>query len=514
MTQIGEEAVTFTVIEAMLWGVTILGIVVGLVVLPRRQTSPLALPLALVQLGGAAWAGGRALALLLPPDSVPAPVNYASLPGVGVAVGASLWYFLVLAGHGPLNRRAGLLVCLHPLFLLVVVPTDPWHHLFLRAVPGDAGALVLQGGPLYQVNVVYCTLALLAGLVLSTAAMFRAVRGHRQVYAWSLVAAAIPLLGNNITQLVDFGHNSLDVTPILFSLSGAIWLSVERSGRQTGLVPISSGQVLAALADAVLVVDPEGRLLDANPAARALLHREGRPTPRLIGAHWHDVVRPEMRPAFEGGDTTTLTIRSGIVLEVRATKIVADGGPALGSVVVVRDVTELDRLRRELAEQAVRDGLTGLHNRRHLERVLEAAAGRTRDGGPPISAVMLDIDHFKRVNDRYGHAVGDQVLIRVAAELTRGVRAEDTVARFGGEEFVLLLHGVSADAAADRAELLRARCARLRVPTGDGPVGITISAGIAQWPDGGGPDELLRLADGALYEAKAAGRDVVVRAAG
>jgi diguanylate cyclase (GGDEF)-like protein len=172
-------------------------------------------------------------------------------------------------------------------------------------------------------------------------------------------------------------------------------------------------------------------------------------------------------------------------------------------VVVVRDITELERLRAELTDLALRDGLTGVHNRRHLTAVLDAQDG-------DLSVVMIDVDHFKSVNDRYGHAVGDQVLVRVAQQLYGAVRDTDTVARYGGEEFVVVLPGTTATDAAERADDWRRRCSAVVVDTPRGPLTVTFSAGVAHLRPGDHPDDLLRRADEALYEAKLGGRDRVV----
>ncbi|MEU4216734.1 diguanylate cyclase [Actinoplanes sp. NPDC026623] len=188
----------------------------------------------------------------------------------------------------------------------------------------------------------------------------------------------------------------------------------------------------------------------------------------------------------------------------------------------------LEQLRAHLAEQVIRDPLTALHNRRHLVAMMElevamaaAAQRRAETGTGPdpaagtdqLSVVLLDIDHFKSVNDTHGHAVGDELLIATARELMAAARAGDTVARYGGEEFVVLLPGATMEQAKERAEQWRARCAAVSVPSANGPVRATFSAGVAGFPDcGTTPEELLRAADEALYAAKAAGRDRILLA--
>jgi two-component system cell cycle response regulator len=177
-----------------------------------------------------------------------------------------------------------------------------------------------------------------------------------------------------------------------------------------------------------------------------------------------------------------------------------------------RRTAELEDVEQQLREQADRDWLTGLHNRRYLARELERhAAGGTAG---PFSLVVLDLDHFKAINDRFGHDAGDQVLRRVAALLLGELRSEDAVIRTGGEEFVLVMPATGAEAAA-------ACCARLlatireerwsRIAPG---LVLTASMGVATTTDPGELPSLGRRADHLLYEAKRAGRDRVATDAG
>jgi diguanylate cyclase (GGDEF)-like protein len=168
------------------------------------------------------------------------------------------------------------------------------------------------------------------------------------------------------------------------------------------------------------------------------------------------------------------------------------------------------RLLAELERRAARDPLTGLANRRALDDSLDRELSRARREGASLSLVLLDVDHFKAVNDEHGHQVGDQVLSIVARTLAETVRDMDLVARYGGEEFVVLLPGTALADAVGTAERLRAAVAGQPAPAP-----VTVSAGVATFPDQAPSGaELLVLADCALYEAKRAGRDRVMAAGG
>ncbi len=165
---------------------------------------------------------------------------------------------------------------------------------------------------------------------------------------------------------------------------------------------------------------------------------------------------------------------------------------------------------RQLYEAAVRDPLTGLFNRRYLDERMAAEYAFAARHGSPLSVLIADIDHFKKVNDRFGHGAGDEVLRHVSAQLLRSVRIEDVAARIGGEEFAVILRGIGPQNALQCGERLRHAVDRAPAPSKDGPLPITVSIGVATfdtvtpWP---GAVALLEAADRGLYRAKEGGRN-------
>jgi diguanylate cyclase (GGDEF)-like protein len=170
------------------------------------------------------------------------------------------------------------------------------------------------------------------------------------------------------------------------------------------------------------------------------------------------------------------------------------------------------RLFDEVQRYATLDGLTGTFNRRHFMERAQQAYDNSRRFGHALTAMMLDVDHFKRVNDRHGHHVGDQVLRALADRCRSALRSVDLLGRYGGEEFAILLPGASEQSAATvLAERIRRKVAEEPIETDDGPVRVTISIGVATIdPQMRSPEDLFKRADAALYEAKQAGRNRVV----
>jgi diguanylate cyclase (GGDEF)-like protein len=171
-------------------------------------------------------------------------------------------------------------------------------------------------------------------------------------------------------------------------------------------------------------------------------------------------------------------------------------------------------LRSILEHQSIRDSLTNLFNRRFMEIALDRELRRALRHKKPLAVLMLDIDHFKQLNDTYGHEAGDAVLREVASVMRQAVRSEDTVCRYGGEEFVAILPELTADDALARAESIRHMVSELRLyHRGQALREVTISIGVALYPlNGDSLDQLLSLSDRALYEAKHLGRNRVVLA--
>lgn len=170
------------------------------------------------------------------------------------------------------------------------------------------------------------------------------------------------------------------------------------------------------------------------------------------------------------------------------------------------------RLRETLRHQVVHDALTGLFNRRYLEETLEREIYRVKRKGALLGLIMLDLDHFKRFNDTYGHEAGDDLLRALGKFLAARVRHEDVACRYGGEEFVVILPEASPEVVKERAEGIREGFSHLRVFHRDHVIeSVTVSLGIAMFPaDGATGQDVLRAADDAMYQAKALGRNRVV----
>jgi diguanylate cyclase (GGDEF)-like protein/PAS domain S-box-containing protein len=209
--------------------------------------------------------------------------------------------------------------------------------------------------------------------------------------------------------------------------------------------------------------------------------------------------------------------KNGAVIDIECHSSVMHVGKRLLLISLVMDITERTRaeraiqvLQEELREQSTHDALTGLYNRHFLEESFRRELLLAERAGHPVSVIMGDLDHFKAVNDRGGHLAGDEVLRVFGNLMQHNARASDIICRYGGEEFLLVLPGMTEEGAVERAEQLRRAMAATPVSHGAVQITLTASFGVATFPfHGRTTDELIAAADSALYSAKADGRNRV-----
>jgi diguanylate cyclase (GGDEF)-like protein len=196
-----------------------------------------------------------------------------------------------------------------------------------------------------------------------------------------------------------------------------------------------------------------------------------------------------------------------VVRAITAVSGTVQDGQVVELIGVTRDISDRKVLESELTRLAATDPVTGVWNRHHGTALLVTETAQGDGPRKPLSVLMVDIDNFKAINDSFGHQVGDEVLVEVARRLIGAVRSTDMVARWGGEEFVVLLRDCALDHAVERAEEIRRQIAD---PIFPGVGTVTVSVGAAQLTGDEDVTSLLGRADEALYEAKRAGRNTVV----
>ncbi len=278
-------------------------------------------------------------------------------------------------------------------------------------------------------------------------------------------------------------------------------------------------QLLQASGQALLVVD-EGCVAYCNQVAERLFNRRpgslrGQPACKLFACSAGAGVEALCETGDDAKRTVLCRRADGSVFWARLQAVPLPPirprqPPRYG--IAITDATAERAEHSRLAAAAHSDALTGLHNRGSFQQVLDMEAQRAARYGRVFSLAMLDVDHFKRVNDRFGHLVGDEVLKKLAGLLRSAVRGSDVLCRYGGEEFALLLPETAGPLAYRLCERLRRMVESARWWDGvSGPARVTVTVGIAEFPhDGRLPRELIERADARLYAGKQAGRNRVV----
>ena len=221
---------------------------------------------------------------------------------------------------------------------------------------------------------------------------------------------------------------------------------------------------------------------------------------RIVKSATYEARNVVLGPFYENDELRFIS--SMIVISIMGAMLEHSRSKALNSLIV---------LANRLQKVSQTDELTGLPNRRALREILDDEVARSYRIKGDFSIVLCDIDHFKSINDRYGHAIGDEALRYIAATMESALRKSDISARWGGEEFMLALSGAAIDAGIMIAERLRARVENEQLVASSGDtITLTISCGVANWLDHQDLDHLFRLADDRLYRAKAEGRNRVV----
>ncbi|WP_258724049.1 histidine kinase N-terminal 7TM domain-containing protein [Cellulomonas sp. NS3] len=502
--------------------------------------------LAAVAVGAGWWSVVAALQAGGAGDAVSAVASLAVYPGIGLLVLA----FTVLArsvatGDWSPSRRLLALLAVEPVLVTAVAATNPWHRLLYHG-PGTgelATPQLWEHGPAFWVHTAYSYGLLLVGMVTLAVGWWKAPQVFRRQYLSVLLASLVPV-AVNVLSVFDALPGLTQPTPLGFAATGAIMAWAIFRQDLIAFAPVARALVVDRIGEYVIVVSPDGRILDVNPAADRFVRSMNPGGPAtLLGS--------SASSALGGFDVSDLLAGSGDVdrvvhghdrtveLQLSSSRLVDNRGVDLGVVLVGRDVTEANEQRRELAaanerlgeqlrtievlradlaEQASRDPLTGLLNRRRLmvglAEAMAASHGPAASVGPggSVAVLMVDVDHFKQVNDRWGHRAGDEVLVQLARLLCEVTPEDALVGRWGGEEFLVVLPGADTAAAASVAETVRARCAEPPAcASADGaPRARTVSIGVAATRSPtGAPDMLVDAADSALYDAKHGGRDCV-----
>ncbi|MEL6814401.1 MAG: diguanylate cyclase [Cyanobacteria bacterium J06598_3] len=519
---------------AVLCLTAILSCCVALTAWTRREIAPATRPFTALMVAIALYATTAAISAAtfsLKPSIFWATLQYIASNSV---IAFYLTFTLHFSGRRQWSQhwRRRLLIWALPVFNMGLVITNHWHRMVWSefVLPTAPGELVtFRHGSVYFWIVACFYIYVVTGTLLIARVALNASSLYQRQATSIMLSASPPIIAGSLYALALVPH-TVNILPMSFLFTGLIYFASLFYFRLFDLLPIARDVLIERMTDGVLVLDNRGRVIDINAQAQRYTHAAGpligKPVSRVL-SDWPDIVS---HCHSEDALTTVLIVRAHIpcYLEVKVTRL-RNQQRGTGRLLIIRDITqqhqnrlhieqanselksqlkEIEALRDQLKEQSIRDRLTGLFNRRYFEETLPAELTKAKRSGSSLSIMLLDIDHFKKVNDTYGHLAGDEALRRFAQIMQQHIRTSDIACRYGGEEFVIALPQMTLAEACDRANNIRETFKATALTFNGQLFYATVSIGIGTFPDiTGTQSQLLQQVDQALYTAKANGRD-------
>ncbi|MCA9836038.1 MAG: diguanylate cyclase [Trueperaceae bacterium] len=491
--------------------------------------------LSLMLLGSSIWTLGDILLILFPFYELNILNHVILFSGVFAAVLG--WFFFTATytdHHFLLQKRQIWLSFLVPALILGLILSSNYHHLFFAQVhlENSHGLHLLKSEYGVFHDFVWLPFAYFAMFYGIIRLIYSAIRSNTFYQRQNLILIAgvtIPLLLDLATTTfkISFVTNLFisEIAPLSFGVTGVLYFWALYKRKLLDIAPLAHKVVFNTINTAIISLDQKQRIVELNPSAEKLL---GSNNVQALGQSFTSIIEPlvkDERLSNLSGEIGKLSFSLGeLHYELQNNVIRSSKGSYQGSVVLIYDVsdqlliqrslkTQLDetqRLENQLRDLSFKDPLTGVYNRRYLFEAGEQLFKQCRSDHEGLCAIMFDLDHFKHINDSYGHGVGDQVLKEMARRISKSIRATDILARYGGEEFVLLVPSIDSGLAAKIATRIHQLISSKDYVLATQTLTVTASVGVAlSNAESQSLSQLLDLADHASYKAKQTGRNRV-----
>ncbi|WP_434751954.1 histidine kinase N-terminal 7TM domain-containing protein [Paenibacillus amylolyticus] len=438
---------------------------------------------------------------------------------IGMPVSAPLGLILMIRYTGKkLSKWLTTALFIIPSITVFLVSTNDWHHLYYKRVwlreDSTIPVMAMDIGQWYVVHGAFTFSCLLcAGLIL-IAQWRHTKKMYRRQLLTLIVSQVIPMVAAFV-YLLGVTPSGLDPVPVLMCVTSAMYIWAILSSRLLTIVPIAKDSIFESMREGVLVLDSSYRLVDFNRSLRLMLPdiqttMVGQPLNEI----WLGLAGETFPVEYgrEGLQTDLYWQLNGetVCYQVRTSYVFNNSNAVVGILIMLIDITEQRFLQEQLKQLAYFDGLTKIYNRTQFLNKGRALLQEALLNHRPISFILFDVDHFKRINDTYGHDVGDQALIHVVTVCNSYLNSGMSFARYGGEEFVIALPNNTLQQAYNLAEKLRIALLNQPLDVEGESVYLTSSFGVSQsGSESDTLESLLRNADHALYESKRNGRNAV-----
>lgn len=436
---------------------------------------------------------------------------------IGLFGAPAAWLFFSFEYTGRrewITKKYIALACILPIISLIVSATNDFHGLYYSRVLYERNGIFMNMnvtfGVWFWIQSFTSYLYMVIGYALILLDYIHSSQLYRRQTLSILAGVTITMLFNIIYVFLLENMAPIDITPISFSISTALIAYGLFYGRTFDVIPIAHHILVESMQDSLIVLDDQDRIIDINPAAEQLFKQPqrkviGKSADRLFGNY------SDLNKKYYHSRRDVLMNESHF--NMRVTNVFNDQEVLLGRMVFLRDTTEEVNMYKEIQDLATIDSLTGIYNRRHFFEMANKELKRKDREKYPVSLMIMDVDHFKSINDGYGHMVGDKMLKQIAQISAQNIRQYDIIGRYGGEEFIILMPSTELDGAIRIAQRM---CRKIKenIFDYDGEkVTVTVSIGLTCTDHNNKDssiDQLLMQADKAMYAAKADGRNQVV----
>ncbi len=399
-----------------------------------------------------------------------------------------------------------------PFLTFVMRLTNDYHNLYYSSYslhPGlGLNIMQLEKGPWYIIHSGYLALVFFLTTYLYLNHAKKSRHSTKAQYVLIVIAVVLPYIGLTLI-MINAGNIGLDYTALLlpftiFFLALAVFkydfLKLKTLARET---------VFENSADAMILLNRSNSLIDYNPSAAKLFEEL---KPNAIGETIHQILKshPDFLGIYNSGQVKDLALTNGKYYEMKVIKTEKDALKTFGYLISLTDVTDRNLAREKLIQLATTDELTGLNNRRYFMELARQEFARAKRYDELFCLIMIDIDHFKTLNDSIGHSGGDAVLREFGLQLKCFFRKTDIAGRLGGEEFAVLLPKLNLESTYTVAERFREEIAQSKFIYENQEIQYTISLGVAAHNSKlANFEQLIKLADQCLYKAKNGGRNCI-----
>ncbi len=439
----------------------------------------------------------------------------------GIQVIAPTWLLFAMVVSGQdrrISKKLIILISIIPAYLFLTSQTLGWlnlaHHNPRLEIIENLPVFIYDRNLFNYIAIAYYLLCLAISIGLFINMLVRSAPSFRKQAGIFLVGSIIPLfplVAHNLNKI----QSNLDITPLALGVSGVLFTYGVLKFRVLDIIPMARDAIFDNMNTGVLILDYEDRVIDFNPALQKILPEING---SMIGLSAKDLflTEPHLQIFINQGQTGRMEceLTHGMVkahYRVNCSEIFDKRKRQIGKIISFYEFTNEKKLMDTLEKQAALDGLTGVFNRQHFDTMAAKELSRIQRYGGEMSLVMMDLDHFKAINDRYGHQAGDQVLTTIANIFNSILRQSDILARFGGDEFLILLPETNLEKARLLAKRLCEALDCIHVEYESRWLDISGSFGVASIDASSVHDlpTLYRQADRAMYFAKNAGGNQV-----